>query len=551
MSNLVAAIEPAEAPATPDEERLADYLAAVSNTSSKSIVDPPWTDRPDLRDRALKLAQSVHALHRCASSLFEKATVTFGGESPPDASSLSKSISLNDDLFPGEFRILKKLGRGAFGEVWLADDLQLPRQVAIKTLAPGGDADKVAKQLAALRRDARMLTQFRHPHVVQVLLWKQRGSDHFLILEYVDGGSLDDRIRQEPSGRLDWATAARYIADVGDGLLAVHKQGIVHRDIKPANILWDKKRDEALLTDFGIATNLANAADYAGTPNFMAPEAFDTPASTAQDVYSLAATLFCLTTGEAPFPGTDWTAIRSQSRAGLPQPDARCEGMPEPIERLIRSGLNADPEMRPSLTLFVSSVRAELNRLMADSMSTISPSTTKGLRLAVSRLVSGRYEAVTSVIPKTVPTRDIKRVPKPAPSVPLRTGDTIAVEVVADRTGYLVVFNIGPTGNLDLLHPEMMPPAGSSPNVQAGERLWIDGLVISEPAGRERLFAVWSAKALALASEELRDVAEPPKAVVATRDIRRVQQAVSQMPATDRLVEVIELDHEDSAGGLS
>ena len=119
-------------------------------------------------------------------------------------------------------------------------------------------------------------------------------------MQYVSGGSLADLLKAE--GPLDWQRAARYVADVGEGLLEVHAQGIVHRDVKPANILWDPNKDEAMLTDFGVRRGLADPATVAGSIPYMAPEAYDGRVSPALDVYSLAATFFHLVTGFASIP---------------------------------------------------------------------------------------------------------------------------------------------------------------------------------------------------------------------------------------------------------
>src|SRR5262249_37428917 len=155
-------------------------------------------------------------------------------------------------------------------KVWLARDLFLNRPVALKTFrGSGGD---LGPKLLALQNEARILAQFRHPHLVEVHAWRRVGCAHYLVLQYVPGGSLERRVRAE--GALCWTQAARYVADVGEGLMTVHAQGVVHRDVKPGNLLWDPTRDEALLTDFGVSALLSSHGGVAGTPLYMAPEAF-------------------------------------------------------------------------------------------------------------------------------------------------------------------------------------------------------------------------------------------------------------------------------------
>src|SRR5262249_4017700 len=149
------------------------------------------------------------------------------------------------------------------------------------------------------------------------------------------------------TGPLGWQVAARYLVDVGEGLVAVHARGIVHRDVKPANILWDPEIDEAFLTDLGVGARLAEPSGLGGTIPYMAPEAFEGDVSPALDVYGLAATLYTLVTGRKPFPGPTISDLRLQARKGLPEPDPRCAGLPEPLERMIRAGLAAEPDRRP------------------------------------------------------------------------------------------------------------------------------------------------------------------------------------------------------------
>jgi serine/threonine protein kinase len=452
------------------------------------------------------------------------------------------------DLSAHGYRFYKLLGSGAYGEVWLAQDLNLPRVVAVKTLKAGAGPGRRHQALEALRQDAGLLTAVEHPNVVRVYSWLSVRDHHYLVMQYVSGGSLGDLLKRD--GPLDWQRAGRYVADVGEGLVEVHARGIVHRDVKPANVLWDPIRDEALLTDFGVASRLGDPAAVSGSLPYMAPEAFDGRVSPSLDVYGLAATLFHLVTGSPPFRGSRAAELRDQILRGLPDPDPRCLGLPEPLERLIRAGLSADPDRRPGLRAFVASLRGSLNQLLADTLSLpatapFSPAPVE-LRLQVSRLADGgRYEPVAATHPHPGPlTRDMKRVPKPPDQVRLRTGDRVRVEVVASRPGYVTVFNVGPAGHLNLLYPDDLSSPAPAP-IEALRPLCILDVEMTPPAGRERLFAVWSRRpfppdALPALANRGAAVSAPYRA---TRDMKRVQMSMDRLDRQDGHAVVVEVEH--------
>lgn len=547
-----------EPPATPAEETLAAFLAAIlENLERGADVQAAQLlpDAPDLMDQGECMLRAVQTLSWAAAEDGKAADqlgkTSAGGlvvEGTDGQDPLAETLP---DPFPGEFRVRRLLGAGGFGQVWLADDLRLRRPVALKALPRPRWSENHRDGLTALHREATLLAALDHRHIVKVHAWRESRGNHYLVLQYVAGGSLAARLRKE--GPLAWPLAARYIADIGEGLLEVHRRGIVHRDVKPANILWDPEADEALLTDFGVSARLTDGGTTGGTPYYMALEAFEGHVSPALDVYGLAASLFCLVTGTVPFQARTIDDLRCQITSGLPKPDPRCAGLPEPLERVLRAGLAAAPEDRPALGEFVRTLRGSLNLLLADSLNLAARqgqrSACVDLRLMVRRLRQDRsLEPVATTHPQPESfLRDLKRVPQAPDQVRLRTGDRIRIEVAADRPGYITVINVGPTGNLNLLYPAEWHVAAPAP-LEAHRLLHILDVELTPPTGRERLVALWSREPLPLRLEELLSLAERGQVpdsgpYQATRDMVRICQSAQRLNPEDWHAVVLELDH--------
>jgi serine/threonine-protein kinase len=541
---------------------LAEFLdEAVEGLTGGQAVDVEDLLRrsPDLIAAGQRLLGDMHAVLGAVAVLREQARLLHNDvqcqtPSPPTESEERGNAEAADlpDPFPRDYRIRRRLGEGAFGTVWLADDLALGRPVALKTVRASDRRGGAAPWLERLRGEARLLAAVRHRNVVQVYAWRETaGGECYLVLQYVPGGSLADRVRNE--GPLPWALAARYVADVAEGLLELHGRGIVHLDVKPANILWDPEADEALLTDLGVSVRLAEGGPAAGTPFYMPPEAFDGTVGPAQDVYALAASLFWLVTGSVPFPGCTREEIAAGARRGLPEPEPRCAGLPAPLERLLRAALDADPRRRTSLPEFSAALRGELNRLLADSLlipPAQAPPSPARLRLTVRRQVDGHDfvpVAATHPVQERV-LRDVRRVPREPESVAVHTGEHLRIEAETDRPGFLTVFNVGPTGNLNVLFPEISGGVLRPVSVSASQPQQVLDVVLTPPAGRERLFAVWTREPLPLRMEELLSLAEqgavPDSGPYrATRDMMRVQESVQRLGPEDRQTCVLELNH--------
>jgi len=557
---------------------LLDRFLELRARGEKVPPEPLFADVPERTEEAAGIFQAAMGLEQLVSSVLEHSSI-LGAANEPDAFATATTEPVADaageaqaglagpsgvgaqaglrgrsdlpDPSPREYRVVRFLGEGTFSRVWLADHLRLQIPVAMKTLRfQGAGADR-ALLLSALENEARVLARLQHPNVVRLYSLFQAGDEHYLVLQYVDGGSLEARLETE--GPLDWQQAARYVADVGEALLHVHSHGIVHRDVKPANILWDRQRDEALLTDFGLAARLQQGRQAAGTPLYMAPEAFAGHSSPAADVYGLAASLCTLVTGRVPFPARTREELLERIHRGLPDPEPLFAGTPERLERIIRSGLETRPERRPGLDNFVADLRGSLNRLLADSL--IVPASPVGLRLTVSRWEGGSTfvpVAQTHPQPRGV-ARNLTRVPPLPRCVGLRTGDRVRIEVSADQRGFVTVFNLGPTGQLNLLYPDpesiLLQSKGSRQAglLSAQQPLEVTDVALTPPAGNERLFAVWSWAPLPLeqAVELTRGGKESVSAPYrATRNMERVRQSVQQLKREDWHAVVLELDHQ-------
>ena len=205
-------------------------------------------------------------------------------------------------MIAGRYSLDREIGRGGTGVVWLGRDELLGRQVALKRigLLPGADGT----DLARAEREARLSAQLNHPHVVAVFDVVIETDSHWLVMEYVEGRTLDQLVREQ--GRLSPEEAARLLWQVADALVAAHAVGIVHRDVKPSNVLVDAS-GKAKLTDFGIARvatdpSLTQTGMVTGSPAYLAPEiATGTRSDEAADVWSLGATMFQLLAGRAPY----------------------------------------------------------------------------------------------------------------------------------------------------------------------------------------------------------------------------------------------------------
>lgn len=220
------------------------------------------------------------------------------------------------------YRIVQKVGRGAMGTVYKAIHKGLHRVVAIKILRRDLAADPT--QIERLRREAKLLADLDHPNIVRAFDAGESNGFPYLVMEYVEGETLRDRIARK--GRIPEEEALRITRALADALEKARRMGVVHRDVKPGNILIARSGTPKLM-DLGLAkgpidAGLTQLGATVGTPQFMSPEQAESPdkADTRSDTYSLGATLYAMVTGRPPFEGSTLAEIITKVMSQQPVP---------------------------------------------------------------------------------------------------------------------------------------------------------------------------------------------------------------------------------------
>ncbi|MEM9365412.1 MAG: serine/threonine-protein kinase [Planctomycetota bacterium] len=213
----------------------------------------------------------------------------------------------------GRYEIERLIGSGGMGIVFRAFDTELNRPVAVKILAPYLANSRSARKRFA--REARAAAGIVDEHVVPIFNVESDGEPPFLVMQYVAGGSLQERLDRD--GPLEVTDVLRIGLQTAKGLAAAHAQGLIHRDVKPSNILLDEGVERALLTDFGLAraeheVSLTHTGFHPGTPDYMSPEQVRGEAIDARsDLFSLGCLLYALATGSPPFRAeTSYAVLR-------------------------------------------------------------------------------------------------------------------------------------------------------------------------------------------------------------------------------------------------
>jgi eukaryotic-like serine/threonine-protein kinase len=327
---------------------------------------------------------------------------------------MAVSDTLINTLFDGRYRILRKLGSGGMANVYLAEDEDLGRRVAIKILSERYANDESFNE--RFRREAKSAASLSHPNIVSIYDRGEADGIPYIAMEVIEGRSLKELILTR--GPLPLATAIDYTHQILDALRFAHRNGIIHRDIKPHNILLGAE-NRAKVTDFGIAragaSQMTEVGSIMGTAQYLSPEqARGAPVTAASDLYSVGIVLYEMLTGQVPFSGDSAIEIAMKHLNETPRPPSslRPELTPE-LDQVVLRALAKNPEDRYQASEEFS---ADLDRVEAGIP--IAPETSA----AATAILSGGFEtSATQVIP---PTETARQPPPTQPAAPRRPPPT-------------------------------------------------------------------------------------------------------------------------------
>jgi predicted Ser/Thr protein kinase len=340
----------------PDDDSL--YDAWLDRALAGEVEDPAdycarhGCSGGTLEERLTQLVRSMMAAS-IAPTPFDAAAGAAAGAAAADGSPavprMAAEPGLPFDQLDG-FRLLRVLGEGGMGVVYLAEQERLGRLVALKVIRPELAASPTA--VTRFSREARSLARLRHRHVVSVLDAGDADGVLWFAMELVPGRSLASLLAESPEP-LDIARVVRWGRDVARALQAAHTEGLVHRDVKPGNVRIASD-DRALLIDFGLVRDLTGtdatlSGSFAGSPAYAPPEQLEgsAPIDARTDVYALGATLYEALTRRVPFEAETLVRLAHRIASEDPPPPRRLRGeLPRDLETVLLTALERDPERR-------------------------------------------------------------------------------------------------------------------------------------------------------------------------------------------------------------
>ena len=260
---------------------------------------------------------------------------------------MAVSDSLIDTLFDGRYRIQRKLGAGGMADVYLAEDQELGRRVAIKIL--NGRHANDDQFIERFRREAKNAAALNHPNIVSIYDRGEAEDTYYIAMEFLDGRTLKELIVSRGAAPIN--VAIEYARQILSALRFAHRHGIVHRDIKPHNVLVDGE-GRVKVTDFGIAragtSQMTEAGSIVGTAQYLSPEqARGGEVDPRSDLYSLGIVLYELLTGKTPFDGETPVEIAMKHLSATPKPPSKLRpDIPPELDMVVMRALAKNPDDR-------------------------------------------------------------------------------------------------------------------------------------------------------------------------------------------------------------
>src|SRR5213595_867889 len=260
---------------------------------------------------------------------------------------MAVSDTLIGTVFDGRYKIVRKLGAGGMADVYLAEDQELGRRVAIKILDDRHASDD--QFIERFRREAKNAASLSHPNIVSIYDRGEAEGTYYIAMEYLDGRYLKELIVARGPAPVN--VAIDYARQILAALRFAHKKGVVHRDIKPHNVMADAD-GRLKVTDFGIAragvSQMTEAGSIIGTAQYLSPEqAKGAPVDQTSDLYSVGVVLYELLTGVVPFTGDTPVEIAMKHLSTVPEPPSASRAeIPRDLDMIVLRALAKDPAER-------------------------------------------------------------------------------------------------------------------------------------------------------------------------------------------------------------
>src|SRR6266513_4471910 len=324
-------------------------------------LPPPWEHREDIPPLGAQFfffsSRRLHTISKrdwssdvCSSDLDVTGGGTLGASTGTDG--LMQRLQR---LVEGKYRVDRMVGKGGMGAVFLAHDLTLEREVAIKVLPPDISMDEhIVKRF---QQEAKTSAKLDHTNIIPIYRVESEGGLNYFVMKYVAGTSLEAVLDQKPSSPLTIDYIQRVLWEAACALGHAHQRGVVHRDVKPANIMFDHD-GRVMLTDFGISKALQAASGFTGTgmiigtPHYMAPEqAKGATVDGRADEYSLGVVGYRMITGELPYTGDSvHTILYKHIFEEAPRAASRRADVPEFLSAAVSRAMSKEPDHRYATT---------------------------------------------------------------------------------------------------------------------------------------------------------------------------------------------------------